>query len=49
LEETKRLNYKTRLKLIAQAKKNKTVLVFNFQGHEMKFADPEWKIINEEI
>ena len=41
------MNLKEKNKLIALAKANKKVLVFNFQGKELDYADPNWIVINE--
>lgn len=46
-QEVSIINNKQRLKLIAKAKEEKRAVIFNFQKHELEYANRKWIVVEE--
>jgi len=43
----KNMKLRDLIKLIREAQKNHSVIVFNFGEKELDYADPKWKVVDE--
>jgi len=47
ITEVPKMNNKQRLKLIAKAREEKRAVIFNFQTHELEYANRKWLVVDE--